>query len=193
MIGKVEPKCTELRKNKLLLSEADQLQWVKEHKKFLIEMNSLMSIIEKISVVLKNEGLSKKSTAKCLTLLRKCNAGRLKQFKVYMVEYLEANSKQITIKSEKLLCTSDIIESTFGKFKNELSKNQMCGITDAALIIAAFTANLTTDIVNKAIDNYTVKTIEKWRKENLCASLIKKRNAVFGCKKGEYNFDKIAI
>lgn len=99
-----------------------------------------------------------------MILLRKCKTGRLKQFKLYLIEYLEENVKQINRKSKILLCTSDIIESTFGKFKNELSKNQMCGITDAVLIIAALTANLTTNLVKEAIDNCNRNTYNKLEK-----------------------------
>jgi hypothetical protein len=96
-----------------------------------------------------------------------------------MKVHLYENGKQINRKSKKILCTSDIIESTYGKCKNELSKNPMSGITDLVLIIPAFTINLTIDIVNAAIDNGTVKTLEKWKKENLCNSLIAKSNSVF--------------
>lgn len=64
-------------------------------------------------------------------------------------------------RGEKLLCCSDIIESTFGKYKNEISKNLMTGITDLALIIPAFTSNLSVEEVQKAIDYCTVKDIRQ--------------------------------
>ncbi len=168
-----------LEKHNLSLSDGDELKWLKKYKPFIIEMNSLISVIENISVLLKNEGLSNKTKAKSIVLLKKCKKNRLKQFKKYMIGYFEEYGKQINSKTKKLLCTSDIIESTFGKFKTELSKNPMSGITDLALIIAAFTADLTIDKVNAAIDNCTVKSIENWKIENLCSSLISKRNAVF--------------
>ncbi len=78
-----------------------------------------------------------------------------------------------------MLCCSDVIESTFGKYKNELSKNPMCAITDLVLIIPAFTANLTTEWINEAIDSSTIKDIQQWSKENLCASLLSKRKKCF--------------
>ena len=96
-----------------------------------------------------------------------------------MVEYLKENTKHITKYKEKLLCCSDVIESTFGKYKNELSKNPMSGITDLVLIIPAFTANLTIESINQAIDCCTVKDIKKWNQENLCNALLAKRKNVF--------------
>ena len=64
------------------------------------------------------------------------------QFKKLMLDYLRENGKHINKYKEKILCCSDVIESTFGKYKNELSKNPMCGITDLVLIIPEFNDNL---------------------------------------------------
>ena len=168
-----------LDKDSLSLQDREQLQWVKENQSLIMEMNNLISVIENISILLKNEGLSKHTKGKCLALLKGFKQGKLKQFREYMTAYLKENAQQINRKTKKLICCSDIIESTFGKYKNELSKNAMSGITDLVLIIPAFTSNLTIESVNEAIDSCTVKTIENWKKENLCNSLIAKRKRVF--------------
>ena len=88
--------------------------------------------------------------------LKRCKKGKLKQFKQYMLDYLEENIKQISRRSEKILCCSDIVETIFGKYKNELAKNPMSGITDLVLIIPAFTSMLSAYEVNKAIDTIPV-------------------------------------
>lgn len=168
-----------LESNDISQEEREQLQWVKENEAFIIEMNRLMLIIEDISVLLKKEGLSKQTKLKCISILKNCKDGKLKQFKEDILNYLKENMKQISKRKEKLLCCSDIIESTFGRYKNELSKNPMSGITDLVLIIPALTSNLTASAVNAAIDNCSVKDIEEWKRNNLCNSLLAKRRAVF--------------
>jgi hypothetical protein len=170
-------------KNKLPAGQQQELKWVKDMEAFVVEMDTLVSLIQQVSVILKNEGLSKESMAKCAKCLKGCKDGRLLQFKEFMSAYFKDNSGYITKRKEKLLCCSDVIESTFGKYKNELSKNPMSGITDLVLIIPAFTANLTTDWVCGAIDSCTVQDIKKWNKENLCNSLLSKRKEVFKNKK----------
>ena len=159
--------------------EKTQLKWLKDMELFVLELNLIISKVQQISTILKHEGLSKKTKKKCLIYLKKCNKGKLLQFKKFMLGYLEENSKRITKYKEKVLCCSDVIESTFGKYKNELSKNPMCGITDLVLIIPAFTANLTKEWVNEAIDSCTVKDIQKWNSENLCSSLLTKRKRLY--------------
>ena len=165
--------------NKITNQERLQLKWVKEMEPFILEMNLLISKVQEISIILKNKGLSKKTKKECITCLKNCRKGKLLQFKKLMIEYLTENTKHITKYKEKLLCCSDVIESTFGKYKNELSKNPMCGITDLVLIIPAFTANLTAEWINEAIDSCTVKDIRNWNKKNLCTSLLTKRKKVY--------------
>jgi hypothetical protein len=155
------------------------LQWVKTMEPFVRELGKLMSVIQEISVILKNEGLSKQTISKCKACLSGCNDGKLKQFKDFMIGYLVEYGSQAPKKNQRMLCCSDVIESTFGKYKNELSKNPMNGITDLVLLIPALTAKLEAGPVIKAIDSCTVKDIDDWKNENLCNSLLAKRNAIF--------------
>lgn len=168
-----------LGRDEMDVDERAQLEWVREKADFIEEMDKLMGVVEEISILLKNNGLSKKTKQKCITILKKCKTGRLKQFRIHMLNYLEENIKQISRRSEKILCCSDIVETTFGKYKNELGKNPMSGITDLALIIPAFTFKLTEEEVNAAIDNCRVKDINEWKKKNLCNTLMAKRNKVY--------------
>ncbi len=168
-----------LKKKSIEKSEKEQLNWLKDKEYFLKEMHQIMEIVKKISIILKNNGLSKKNRIKCLSLMKKCKGGKMKQFRKYMISYFNESIRYISRYKEILLCSSDIIESTFGRYKNEINKNPMIGITDLSLIIPAFTANLSCSEINKAIDSCSVETLNKWAKENLCESLYVKRDAFF--------------
>ena len=168
-----------LQNNEISPEDRAQLEWVKEKESFIIEMDLIMSTVQEISIILKNKGLSKQTKSRCSSLLRNCKKGKLKIFKEYMINYLSEYTKQISHRKEILLCCSDIIESTFGRYKNELSKNPMSGITDLVLIIPALTSSLSGEVVRAAIDNCKVKDIEVWKKNNLCNSLLAKRTMVY--------------
>lgn len=168
-----------LQNNEISPEDRAQLEWVKEKESFIIEMDLIMSTVQEISIILKNKGLSKQTKSRCSSLLRNCKKGKLKIFKEYMINYLSEYTKQISHRKEILLCCSDIIESTFGRYKNELSKNPMSGITDLVLIIPALTSSLSGEGVRAAIDNCKVKDIEVWKKNNLCNSLLAKRTMVY--------------
>ena len=168
-----------LQNNEISPEDRAELEWVKEKESFIIEMDLIMSTVQEISIILKNKGLSKQTKSRCSSLLRNCKKGKLKIFKEYMINYLSEYTKQISHRKEILLCCSDIIESTFGRYKNELSKNPMSGITDLVLIIPALTSSLSGEMVRAAIDNCKVKDIEVWKKNNLCNSLLAKRTMVY--------------
>jgi len=166
-----------LEKNNLSQQERELLQWVYDKKDFIQEMDQIIKSIEEISVVLKYNGLNKKTAKKCTQIMKSCKrTTRQKQFKTLFSEYLKKNIGQITKRTETLLCSSDIIETTFGKYKNELSKNPMSGITDLALIIPAFTSTFEELEIKEAIDTCTCKMIKEWGNKNLCESLSVKRN-----------------
>ena len=168
-----------LENTDISVEERSQLQWVKEKEALIIEMDFIMTIVQKISIILKNEGLSRANKRRCISLLRNCKRGKSKQFREDMLNYLSEYTKPISKRKEKILCCSDIIESTFGRYKYELSKNPMSGITDLVLIIPALTVSLSEGAVSEAIASCRVKDIKAWKKDNLCNSLLAKRNMVF--------------
>ncbi len=177
-----------LETNTVSIEERKQLLWVKEKQPLIEEMDTIINAVKQISILLKTNGLSKKTKRQCINILKQYKTGKMKIFKTHMTKYFEDNILNIQKRGEHLLCSSDIIESTFGKYKNEISKNPMSGITDLALIIPALTINSSREEIKKAIDYSTVKELKQWNKENLCESLSVKRNLIFPKKKNEYIF-----
>ncbi len=112
--------------------EREQLMWVKEKQSLIVEMNNIINAVKQISILLKTNGLSKKTKRQCTSILKQCKKGNMKIFREHVIKYLEDNISNIQKRGEQLLCSSDIIESTFGRYKNEISKNPMSGITDLA-------------------------------------------------------------
>jgi hypothetical protein len=177
----------------LSAEEREQLMWVKEKQSLIVEMNNIINAVKQVSILLKTNGLSKKTKRQCTSILKQCKKGNMKIFREHVIKYLEDNILNIQKRGEQLLCSSDIIESTFGRYKNEISKNPMSGITDLALIIPALTINLTANEIKKAIDYSTAKQLRQWNDENLCESLSVKRNLVFPKKKNESIFLQMKI
>jgi hypothetical protein len=169
-----------LKKEDLTREEKELLQWVGDKEYFIKEMNTIIGKIGKLSILLKTNGLSNITKKKCYKLLKNFNkTPKQNRFKKLFEEYITTNAAHIKSKSETLLCSSDIVETTFGKYKNELSKNHMNGITDLALIIPAFTSNLEDREIKKAIDTSSCKKLKEWKAQNLCDSLSVKRQKVF--------------
>lgn len=65
----------------------------------------------------------------------------------------------------QLLCCSDIIESTFSRYKN---KGGMKAISADVLSIALYNQELTTHFIQAAMTTVSCKDVEQWQKLNVC-------------------------
>ena len=97
-----------------------------------------------------------------------------KYFRNELVKYF-TEIRALLPKSKTVLCTSDILESAFGKYKNYVSNNPMAGITNLTLSIAAFTSSLTDDVIKTALENTSINDIQKWTEDNIGKTLLKRR------------------
>ncbi len=81
--------------------------------------------------------------------------------------------------NERLLGSSEVIESVFGKMK-WLEKDQAkSGFTGLILGVAAIVSHTTTDVVTKAMETVPTKKVTEWIKDKLGQSLQSKRNIAF--------------
>ncbi len=85
----------------------------------------------------------------------------------------------LTNAKQALVCTSDILESAFGKYKNYVSRNPMAGITDLALCLAAFTSTLSSQEIVEALEHTTCHDVTRWARIYLGTTLLKKRREAF--------------
>lgn len=154
--------------------EKENLVWVENYRDLIGELAQLNRTINTIQSKLKNNGLSKDTIAMCASMLEEGRTERLQRFKQAMNEYF-----QQTIESlkgiDKALCSSDILESSFGKYKNYLQANPMVGITNLCLSIPAFTGTLESGELMAAFEGTKVENIENWTKTNIGKTTLSKR------------------
>jgi hypothetical protein len=157
-----------------------KLDWITKNKSLINELNRIIDVIEKIFTLVKSSGLNADTISTCSVMLSKLSGIRSrllrKEFTIYFDEVLEVikNSESLS----KVLCTSDIIESSFGKYKNNLNKSSINGITDLALYIPALTVELN-EKVKEIFEEIETKTVEKWSDDNIGKSLLKQRMEFF--------------
>lgn len=156
----------------------ESLGWVQEKEKLITELASIQSAITQIEKLLKTKGISKEVATECQDILKNFTEGKALQFKEQFQKYLTETLAQLP-EIDAISCSSDIIESGFGKYKNYLSQNPMVGFTPLALCMAAFTSTLTKPEIIQALENTTNKNIQKWAENNIGKTLLQKRNEVF--------------
>jgi len=166
-------------KNKDIEVEAcRKLSWIIEYKDFILELSELNELVCNIEKILKNNGFSNESWKKCNLLLQNIKSKVVERFKEELNIYLD-ELKEKSANIDKLLITSDIIESSFGKYKNYVSQNPMAGITNLILSIAAFTCSLDEEEIKSALEKTVINDVKEWTKKNIGKSLFQKRREAY--------------
>lgn len=105
----------------------------------------------------------------------------LLEFKEKILQYLhqEVNRLQTNIE-QSFLATTDILESLFGKYKEFSARCPLKELRQMLLTIPLSTMNLTSDIIQKALETIGGNALEKWLNETFNPSMLSiTKNSLF--------------
>lgn len=163
--------------NRELLKKAG---WLNDFRFFLEELSQILHTVEQIFKIVKKEGINKETVKRCEIHINQLKGikGRTigKEINQYFTEVLNMGIKNV-------VCTSDIIESAFGMYKNNISPNSLAGITNLSLIIPAYTSNITGKSIKQIMESITSEDVKKWSQEYIGDSILKKRKNAYNHKK----------
>jgi hypothetical protein len=92
---------------------------------------------------------------------------------------------------ERLLGSSEIIESVFGKLKH-LEKNQAnSGFTALVLTVAAIVSKTTSEVIRAAMETVRTKDVIEWCREKFGKSVQAKRKILSSDKSPEQKWDEL--
>ncbi len=169
------------------LSEVEQKTYgfLKEHEAIIKELSEVFQMYESILPMLKIEGLSKKTQKKSIKLVRpflKSTYPRVKKIVKEINQFLTEEVKNQSNPKSVYHCSSDIIESLFGVYKNRKSKNKLYGVTNLVLFLPVKTKlnneNKTKLNFKEIMESTSLQEIHQWTKENLTENLAVKRRKV---------------
>jgi len=156
----------------------EELSWISNYSDLIKELTEISNAIKEVEKELKHNGLSESGLKKCKKTLNKLKVGKAKEFKEILISRIDQQI-QLLPNADRLLFSSDILESLFGKYKYRVSENPMASITTLMLIIAAFTIDLTEEKIKQSIENVKMEDIKKWSRQNIGVSLFQKRKVLF--------------
>ena len=150
----------------------EKIKWILKYEHFILKLNEEQTLINEVNKLLKNNGLSKETIIKAKQIITQSKVEN--ELKKYLLDYLERNKLKLP-DLEKIICSSDIIESTFGKFKYNTSKNPNGAITEGCLSVANYGKNFEINEIKNAMEETRIVDIKKWREENLPVSIQQKK------------------
>jgi hypothetical protein len=105
------------------------------------------------------------------THLKSDKALRVRDELIAFVEQLSLNARQ----GERLLGSSEIIESVIGKFKSLEQDQSKSGFTAMLLSLTSMLSKTTQDVIRNAIETVPTKKVFEWIRENIGQSVQSKK------------------
>ena len=139
----------------------ENLSFLKEKNDFIQSLIEVEIVFKTVCEKLKNQGFGAVQKQEILSALAELKAGkRAGVFIQNCSDYLDNLSKKMKLLQEDyLLCSSDIIESYFGKFKCKINPNARSGLTEFIFTIANFSKDFSIEETKKALESVKCKDL----------------------------------
>jgi hypothetical protein len=157
----------------------EKLGWVRECRRPLQAWGALMQVIEIVEHVVRTRGVYRGVHREAKDLLTPVvRIPRVKRVSTELVAFLAEESLQAR-PHERLVGSSEVIESVFGKLKRLEHDQSKGGFTGLVLSSAAMVSTTTGEVIQKALQTVPTKRVLAWCKETLGQSVQSKRRKAF--------------
>jgi len=149
------------------LSEEVQgrLAFLKENTDFIESLIEVEKIFKFICKKLKNEGFGEVQKQEILKGFSEMKTGKKGSVFIKDCEgYLDnLSTKSKSLNQDYLVCSSDIIESYFGKFKAKVNPNNRSGLTEFIFTIATFGQSFSVQEAKQAMQSIKIKDFKTYK------------------------------
>ena len=158
-----------------------------DNKQLRSNLSEVLTLFEEIMTILKCEGLSEETAARCKTATSKNllpGSERTRRLGELMGQYLDKEVSLLLDGNKAHNISSDIEESSFGLLKNDMPTCKTAGFTECILRIPLYSrlreiGRANTSHVIKWMANTRMADLHKWKRENLRPNpMIRRRKAL---------------
>jgi len=139
-------------------------------REFVNDTYQILIRLHKMQKILKNKGFNGNSAREAMKIFSNMKSDNSLKIRKQLEEYFaDLISKA---EGKTICCSSDIIESCFGKYKEVVKGNKTVGISDLCLCIAAMTGKNNLDKTNQAMETISIKQVKDWKAKNIKKTLF---------------------
>ena len=161
----------------LPLNVQEEVLFLRENEDFITGLIQVEKIFKTVCKKLKNHGFGqsqKKELMDNLVEIQTKTWDGLQAKAIIFMENVKAYLENLDTKSKALnegflLCSSDIIESYFGKFKAKINPNSRSGLTEFIFTIATFGKTFSKDEAQSALESIKCKQLQEYRTKDKAA------------------------
>lgn len=160
-----------LRKTDRLTSEEKkQLRFLPAYRQFILSTGALLQALNRMQTTLKTGGFNPQNVEQCRQLLAPLTDARSLKAREMVEDYMDRNRLKMGA-YKTLLCSSDIVESCFGKYKELVRTNKTAGISDLALCLPALMGHSVEEIKSN-FGRLKTEDVKDWKKKNIGETLF---------------------
>jgi hypothetical protein len=157
--------------NVLTEEEKTILSFLEPMRDFIFDTYQILICLNNIQKSFKNKGFNEttaKDAISAISKIESANSLKIKELLYKYIEDLRTKAKE----KESICCSSDIIESCFGKYKEIVKGNKTVGISDLSLCIAAIMGLNNPDKTKKAMETVSMKQVKEWKTKRISKTLF---------------------
>jgi len=156
-----------------------KLSWIIRFRQSLEEWGELLQLTIATESFVRQQGLNHDAHLELTERLQyMAHTDRTKRVRTELVAFVAQESAKAR-PGERLLGSSEVIESVLGKLKRLEQDQAKSGFTGLLLSIGAMVSSTTSDVILKALETVPTKKVLDWCKEILGRSVQAKRQEVF--------------
>jgi hypothetical protein len=165
-----------LDNHQLTQEEQSALSFLEPYRGFVFDTYQILIRLNNMQKLLKSNGFNDKNAKEALSLFADMDSNSALKIKEQLEEYFA----DLSSKTEKktICCSSDIIESCFGKYKEIVKGNKSVGISDLCLCIAAMLGENDSDKTKCAMETVNMKQLKEWKTKNISKTLFAEKRGL---------------
>lgn len=153
--------------------------WVRQYRQELEQWHQWMEVGTQTEQMVKTHGLS----ASVAPQLQRRLTGvgtlpRTQQMCAELLQFVREESAKAKV-GERLVGSSEVIESIFGKWKRLEGDHPRSGLTGLVLALGAIVSQTTADVIKEALASVPTKTVLTWCREKLGKTVQATRRTLF--------------
>jgi len=144
----------------------EKLGWLRKFSSQVRRWEEMLSVIEAAEHYVRHEGIHAKAADELAAVLPKAATPATQRLRKQLLEFIAAEGQQAR-NGERLLGSSEVLESLIGKFKHVAGERGHHGLTGMVLSIGALVGNLGVATVQTAMTEIPTNDVWNWCRSHL--------------------------
>jgi hypothetical protein len=155
----------------------EKLGWLRGHGPHVRRWREMLKVMETTEHYVRRQGIQRKAADELAVLLPKPTSEPGRSLRARLLEFIQEEARQ-THEGERLLGSSEVLESIIGKFKCVAGERGQHGLTGMVLSIGALVGHVSVEAVQAALTEVPNRDVWNWCHTHLGPTLQSLRRRI---------------